>query len=472
MMGNLGATFSQIGWVVTGYSAANVIMIILSGWLGFKLGRKNYFTASIMLFTLASFLCGNAHSVGELVIFRIIQGLGGGGLLSTSQTILVESFPHEEMGMANAIFGMSVVLGPAFGPTLGGYITDNLSWHWIFYINIPIGILAATLALIFIREPEESIRTGRMDWLAFALLVVGIGSLQVVLENGQREDWFSSTYILILAVAAVIGSLLFIWREVSVETPILNLNLLKYRRFGVGVFFAFMRGFGQYGSIFVIPVFCQTLLGYTAEQTGLLLLPGSLAAGLMMPVAGQIMRRTKLHPIFLAAFGFVMYITFLLLLSDMSMDTGPKDFILPVILRGIGGGFLFIPLTTITLYDLKNVEMPQGTAFLNTARQLGGSFGIAIMTTYLTTRSAFHEARLNVHLNPFDPQAIHRLHSLTHLFIGKGFDRTTARSKALHVIHGIIEKQAMLLTYNDIFYLIAIFFLICIPLLVLFIRKK
>lgn len=472
MMGNLGATFSQIGWVVTGYAAANVIMIVLSGWLGFKLGRKNYFTGSIILFTVASFLCGNAQSVGELVIFRIIQGLGGGGLLSTSQTILVESFPRKDMGMANAIFGMSVVLGPAFGPTLGGYITDHLSWHWVFYINIPIGILAAALAVIFIKEPEESISTGRMDWLAFALLVIGIGSLQVVLENGQREDWFSSTYIIVLTASAVIGGLLFIWREVSVKSPILNLNLLKYRRFGVGVFFAFMRGFGQYGSIFVIPVFCQSLLGYTAEQTGLLLLPGSLAAGLMMPVAGQMMKRTKVSPILLAAFGFAMYISFLLLLSDMSLNTGPEDFLFPIILRGIGGGFLFIPLTTITLYDLKNVEMPQGTAFLNTARQLGGSFGIAIMTTYLTTRSAFHAARLNAHVNPYDPQTVHRLHSLTDLFLGKGFDLATAKSKALMIIHGIIGKQAMLLTYNDVFYLIALFFLACIPLLVLFIRKK
>jgi DHA2 family multidrug resistance protein len=192
----------------------------------------------------------------------------------------------------------------------------------------------------------------------------------------------------------------------------------------------------------------------------------------MMPVAGQMMKRTKVSPILLAAFGFAMYISFLLLLSDMSLNTGPEDFLFPIILRGIGGGFLFIPLTTITLYDLKNVEMPQGTAFLNTARQLGGSFGIAIMTTYLTTRSAFHAARLNVNINPYDPQTVHRLHSLTDLFLGKGFDLATAKSKALMIIHGIIGKQAMLLTYNDVFYIIALFFLACIPLLVLFIRKK
>jgi DHA2 family multidrug resistance protein len=472
MMGNLGATFSEIGWVITGYAAANVVMIVLSGWMSFKLGRKNYFTASIILFTVASFLCGNANTISELIIFRVIQGLGGGGLLSTSQTILVESFPREDLGMANAIFGMSVVLGPAFGPTLGGYITDHLSWHWVFYINIPVGMLAAMLSILFIREPQESIRTGKMDWLAFALLVIGIGSLQVVLENGEREDWFSTTYIIVLTVAAVIGGLLFIWREVSVKSPILNLKLLRYQRFGVGTFFAFMRGFGQYGSLFVIPVFCQNLLGYTAEQTGLLLLPGSLASGIMMPVVGQVMKKTKISPIILAAMGFIIYIIFLLMLSDMSLDTGPSGFLFPVILRGIAGGLLFIPLTTITLYDLKNVEMPQGTAFLNTARQLGGSFGIAIMATFLTTRSAFHAARLNPDVNLYDPETVSRIKAMVARFMQNGLDYATAKAKALTALHGMIGRQAMILTYNDSFYVISVFFLLCIPLLLFFIRKK
>lgn len=472
MMGSLGATFTEIGWVITGYAAANVIMIVLSGWLGFKLGRKRYFTGSIILFTVASFLCGNAHTVDELILFRIIQGLGGGGLLSTSQTILVESFPREDLGMANAIYGMSVVLGPAFGPTLGGYITDHLSWHWVFYVNIPVGILAAILATLFIKEPDESIQTGKMDWLAFALLAIGIGSLQVVLENGQREDWFSTAYIVILTITAVFGALFFIWREMSVKSPILNLKLLRYQRFGVGAFFAFMRGFGQYGSIFLIPVFCQSLLGYTAEQAGLLLLPGSLASGLIMPIVGQMMKRTKVSPVVFAGFGFAVYIVFLLMISGLNLNAGPSDFIFPIILRGIAGGFLFIPLTTITLYDLKNVEMPQGTAFLNTMRQLGGSFGIAIVATFVTTRSKFHAARLNTYINPFNTNAVSRIKALTNKFIHHGLSYNLARTKALAMIHSMIDRKAMMLTYSDAFYLIAIFFVICIPLLLLFIRRK
>ena len=472
MMGNLGATFTQIGWVITGYAAANVIMIVLSGWLGFKLGRKKYFTGSIVLFTVASLLCGNAGSVEELIVFRVLQGLGGGGLMATAQSILVEAFPREELSKANAIFGMSVIIGPAIGPTLGGYITDHLNWHWVFYINIPIGILATVLAVLFIQEPPEKIKTGKMDWLAFGLLALGIGSLQVVLENGEREDWFSSHYITVLAVLAIVGSVAFIWRELRVRSPILNLKLLRYHRFAVGVFFAFIRGFGQYGSIFVIPLFCQRLLGYTAEQTGLLLMPGSLAAGLMMPVVSRIMKRTRISAVVLAGFGFGLYILFLSLLSGMTGNSTPSSFVLPIILRGIGSGFLFIPLTTITLYDLKNVEMPQGTAFLNMARQLGGSFGIAIMATFVTTRSAFHEARLRVNINPFDPAFLHQWQALAHTFMQHGSGWIRAKAQALQMISQEVAEQAMLLTYNDAFFVMAVFFACCIPLLILFIQRR
>lgn len=472
MMGSLGTTFTQIAWVVTGYSAANVIMIVMSGWLTSKLGRKNYFTGSIALFTLASLLCGNATSVGELILFRIIQGIGGGGLLSTAQSILVESFPREDLSIANAIFGMSVVLGPAFGPTLGGYITDHLSWHWVFYINIPVGIFAAILSVLFIREPDEKIKTGRMDWLALLLLIACIGSLQVVLENGQREDWFSSSYIIILAITAVFGGFFFIWRELVSKSAILDLKLFRYRSFAVGGFFAFMRGLGQYGSLFLVPVLCQSVLGYTAEQTGLLLLPGSLATAVMMPIVGQIMKRTKIPATLLAGFGFAVYLVFLLLLSNLNINAGPNDFIFPIILRGIAGGFMFIPLTTITLYDLKNVEIPQGTAFMNTARQLGGAFGIALMTTFITVRSQFHEARLNVNINPYNNHSISFLNQLSRKFVEAGFDVQTARLKALSIVRDLIDKQAMILTYNDAFYIIALFFLVCIPLLALFVYPR
>lgn len=472
MMGNLGATLTQIGWVVTGYAAANVVMIVLSGWLSYKLGRKNYFTGCIILFTLASFFCGNAHTIAELILFRIIQGFGGGGLLSTAQSILIESFPREDIGMANAIFGMGVIIGPAIGPTLGGYITDHLSWNWVFFINIPIGILATVLSLLFIQNSKEKFKAGRIDWLAFALLTAAIFSMQTVLENGEREDWFSTNYITILVIVSVLATFFFIWRQLVVESPILDLKLLKHYRFSVGIFFAFMRGFGQYASLFIIPVFCQNILGYTAEQTGWLLMPGSIAAAIAMPIVGRLMKVKKLSPIWLAAAGFVFYIIFLRMVSDMNLSTGADDFFWPIVIRGIGGGFLFSPMVSLTVYDLKNVEMPQGTAFLNMARQLGGSFGIAIMTTFITIRTVYHSNILHQDVSMYNGPSVHRLHMLTNLFKSKGFGQHSSIIHALTLMQQQVEQQARLLSYSDAFYIVCIFFVIMLPLLLLFVRRK
>lgn len=472
VMGSLGGTLSEAGWVITGYAAANVIMITLSGWLSYKIGRKVYFTSSIILFTIASFLCGHAHSIDELISFRILQGIGGGGLISTAQAILIETFPREDIGMANAIFGVGIIIGPALGPTLGGYITDHLNWHWIFYINIPIGAVSSFLSITFVRNSQERFHAGKLDWIAFLLLISSIGSLQVVLENGEREEWFSTKYILVLSIISVLAGILFIWRELKAESPILDLKLLRYRRFGIGIFFSFIQGLGQYASLFIIPIFCQSLLGYTATQTGLLLMPGSLAAGLVMPFIGKYMKRYKISPAILAGMGFGVYIVFLSLLSNMNLNTGLHDFLLPIIIRGLGGGLLFISLTTITLMDLKNVEMPQGTAFVNMSRQLGGSFGIALMTTFITIRSAFHMSRLSSHITVFNPDVSYRLHQLGAYFYSLGFGPLAAHDKALDVLYTELKAQSMLLTYNDTFYIVSIFFALCIPLLVLFFKRR
>ncbi|HWC55017.1 MAG TPA: DHA2 family efflux MFS transporter permease subunit, partial [Chitinophagaceae bacterium] len=274
MMGNLGATFEEIGWVITGYAVSNVIMITLSGWMSARFGRKYYFAGSIILFTVASVFCGTATSVWELVVFRIIQGIGGGGLLSTAQAILVETFPKEELGLATAIYGVGVIVGPAIGPTLGGFITDNYSWQWIFFINVPFGILATILTMAYVKEPKVKAFAPKMDWLALALLIAAIGSLQVVLEKGQSEDWFETRYITILAVVATITGILFVVRELIRKDPIVNLRLFRNRPFTTGTLFNFVLGFGLYGTTLVIPIFCQNLLGFDAMQTGLILLPG------------------------------------------------------------------------------------------------------------------------------------------------------------------------------------------------------
>lgn len=472
MMGNLGASLGDISWVVTGYAAASAVMITMSGWLSAKLGRRNYFAASIILFTLASILCGTSTSVWELVFFRVVQGIGGGGLLTTAQSILIQTFPKKDLGIANAIFGMGVIIGPSIGPTLGGYITDNLSWNWVFYINIPFGVLATVLTYAFIKEPDEKIESGKMDWLALVLLTMGIGGLQIILEKGHEEDWFSSTFIIGMTIAAAVGLIGFIWRELAVKLPILDLSLLRQRRFAVGTIFNFILGFGLFASVFIIPVFCQTILGFTASQTGLLLMPGSLMTGLMMPIIGGLLSKNYISPIWYAAIGFLLFFGFSFDLSNISLDAGPDYFFWPLIVRGIGMGMIFIPLTTITLADLKSVEIPQGSALSNMVRQLGGTFGTAIMTTYISTRTVLHMSRLSDNVSIYNPLSAERIRQYTGLFLSKGDALVTATRKAYGVMQGAVVKQAMVMTYADSFLIIGGFFLVCVPLLLLFIGKK
>ncbi len=468
MMGNLGATLGDISWVVTGYSAANVVMITMSGWLSAKMGRKNYFTASIVLFTVASLFCGTSTSITELIIFRIIQGIGGGGLLSTAQAILIDSFPREEIGMANAIFGMGVIIGPSAGPTLGGYLTDHLSWHWVFFINIPIGIVAAVMSALYIKESPHKVKVGRMDWLALVLLIITIGALQVVLEKGEGEDWFETRYITVLTISFIVAGIIFVWRQLNAEHPILDLRLLKNIPFAVGTFFCFVQGVGLFASVFIIPVFCQSMLGYTSQDTGWLLLPGSLAAGAMMPVVAVIMKKTNISPVLLAGIGFALFILFVWQLSSMSLNTSADDFYWPLILRGVGLGLLFIPLLTITVLPLHNKDIPQGTSLSNMVRQLGGSFGIAMATTFIASRSIFHYNRLSDNISLFNQTTFDRLKAYAGLFISKGSDYTSAQVKAAAAIKGTVFKQAMIMTYNDVFLLVGVFFAVCIPLLLLF----
>lgn len=471
MMGNLGATLGDISWVVTGYAASNVVMITLSGWLSSKFGRKNYFAASIILFTVASIACGLSTDVWTLVFFRVIQGIGGGGLLSTAQAILIETFPKEDIGLANAIFGVGVIIGPTIGPALGGYITDNYSWPWIFYINIPVGIIATICTILFIKEPAEKMKTGKMDWLAITLLAVGIGALQVVLEKGEKEDWFETTYITVLTVAAVVGIVAFVWRELIVKDPVVDLSIMRYRSFGVGSIFNFILGFGLFASVFVVPVFAQNILGFTATDTGYLMMPGSIVTGMMMPLVAGLMKK-KVSPYLLSGIGFVLFFIFTFMLSDLNLTVGEDDFFWPLIIRGVGLGMIFIPLTTISLSGLSGKEIPQGTAISNMIRQMGGSFGTAIMTTYISTRTKFHYESLRDHVSSFDIIAQDRMESFKNLFLSKGYSMVEATQQALVSMQGAVMKQALMLTYRDTFLVVGGFFIICIPLLALFIGGK
>ncbi|MGY4537494.1 DHA2 family multidrug resistance protein [Mucilaginibacter sp. UYNi724] len=470
IQGNLGATLEDIAWVVTGYAVANVIILPMSGWLGGRFGRKQYFLTSIIVFTIASFLCGNATTLDELVIFRILQGIAGGGLISTGQTILIETWPREQIGTATALFGLGAVVGPTVGPTIGGWITENYSWPWIFYVNLPVGALAAFLAYTFINETPKAEKKP-IDWWGIGLLAVAVGSLQTILEKGESEDWFATTYITVLTVCAVLGTLLFIWREMSTEHPIVNFSIMRHRSFAVGMFTSFILGFGLYGSIFVFPVFCQSLLGFNAQQTGQLLFPGGLCTIFMMPFIGKMLNK-GIPAQFMATLGMFLFFVFTWMLSNSTLATGENDVLIPLLIRGVGMALLFVPLTTLAMANLKGPELGQGSGLNNMMRQLGGSFGIAALTTIIHIRQGVHRNALIEHVNPYNPAFTERMHILTQGFISRGKSVLDATHMAYAAIEGTVIRQTMLLSYDDAYWISGLVMLFSIPLLYLQPFKK
>lgn len=471
IQGNLGATLEDVAWLSTGYAVANVIVLPMSGWLGNRFGRKNYFLASIILFTVASFLCGNATSLGELVLFRIIQGIAGGGLISTAQAILIETWPREDVGIATALFGLGAVVGPTVGPTIGGYIIEVSSWPWIFYVNIPVGILAAYCTYAFVRKTPKEGQGMPVDWWGILLLAVAVGSLQTVLEKGESEDWFSEPYIVALSVCSVLGLILFIWREMVTDHPIVNFKIMRHRSFSIGMFTSFILGFGLYGSVFVFPIFCQNLLGFSALQTGELLFPGGLCTIIMMPFIG-IMLKKGVPAQIMASIGMFLFFVFCTMLSNSTLASGPSDFFLPLVVRGVGMALLFVPLTTLAIQDLQGAEVGQGSGLNNMMRQLGGSFGIAALTTLIHVRQGLHRNNLLTNVNEYNPALTTKLEALVQNFVSKGYSYLDAKLLSFKALEGILTKQVLLLTYNDAYWVAGLIMLCSIPLVFLQKFKK
>ncbi|WP_298392614.1 DHA2 family efflux MFS transporter permease subunit [Flavobacterium sp.] len=474
MRGSLGATLTDVAWVITAYAIANVIVIPMTSWLSQQFGRRNYFAVSIIIFTVSSFLCGNATNIWELVAFRFIQGLGGGALLVTAQTIITESYPVAKRGMAQAIYGMGVIVGPTLGPPLGGYIVDNASWPFIFYINIPIGIIATILTLTFVRSPKygEKLKANQVDWLGILFLICFIGSLQFVLEHGQQDDWFNNNLIIGLSVLSVFGLLAFIWREMTYEHPIVNLSVLKDGNLRIGILMSFIMGFGLYGSTLIIPIYTQSILGWTATDAGLLLIPGSITTAIMMPFIGKMIQK-GIPQGYMVAGGFLIFFLFTFWMRNvMTPDTGVEHFYWPLILRGIGLGLLFVPITTLSLSTLKGKNIGEGAAFTGMMRQLGGSFGIAIITTFITRLTQKHRVDLIPHLDGSRIEIQQRIIALQKGFISKGFSPNEALNKANQVIEYSVLKQSTVLSYMDIFMYLGLLFLFCIPIILLIKKGK
>jgi DHA2 family multidrug resistance protein len=444
--GNLGATVDEVAWVATGYILANVVVMPLNGWLTALLGRKRFYAASLAVFTVASFLCGTAHSIWMLVFYRVLQGIGGGALQPTAQAIMFETYPPERRGAAMAIFGLGAMVGPAVGPTLGGWIVDNATWPLIFYINVPIGIVAFLMTLAFIPNPKfiERVR-GNIDWTGLGLLVVGLASLQYVLEQGERNDWFSSDAIVILSCIAGFSLIAFVVKSLRDAKPLVDLDVFKFRSFSIGSIIGIIMGFGLFGTALILPLFFQTILNFTAFDTGMALLPGALSTAASMMVVGRFIN--KIDGRLSIALGMLVFAWSTWILGSLDTQAGYWDVFWPRLIQGFGLGFLFVPLTTISLSDVPIHELAGATGVYTLIRQLGGSFGIAILTTLITHQTAVAWNSLAGGV-------------------------TNAQGYSISALTLLVAQQSQMIAYDYVFRVCAIVFVVATPLVFLIKIKK
>jgi DHA2 family multidrug resistance protein len=456
-----------VSWVITSYAIANVIILPLAAWLGHRFGKKRYFLFSLVGFTCASILCGVSTSLPMLVIARLLQGLTGGGLLSKAQAILFETFPREEQAMAQAFFGAIVIAGPTIGPTLGGYLVTNYAWQWIFFINLPIGILAVTLVSALLPDDDPADRVKEpVDFTAIALLAIGLGCLQTFLEEGNAEDWFDSTLIRLMAIGMVIGIGAFVSRTLKSKTPVVDLRVLRYRSLSAGSALAVVVGASLYGALFAIPIFAQNQLHFTAEQTGFMLLPGALAAAVTMQVGGLLSRR--MDPRFLLVVGMMILTGALVwLASVLSPLTGEDDLFWPLIVRSVGTVFMFLPLQLAAIGPVAREDIAAATGLFNLMRQLGGSIGVAALASLLDQRIAFHRAMVVEHVVSNDPHTVERVGGLTQSMLAHGFPPEVAHQKALGIIDALVNGQSAVLAFSDTFWATAALVLLSLPLVFL-----
>ena len=465
--GNLGATLSEAGWVSTAYACANVVIIPLSAWLGYRFGRKTYFVFSLVGFTVSSVLCGLAPNLSVLIMARVLQGLAGGGLLAKAQSLVFESFAPAERGAAQAIFGLGVIAGPAMGPVLGGWLTDNMGWRWIFFINIPFGILAVLACTTFLPadEPDKLDRTGRVDWTGIGLLAVGLASFQTMLEEGQQDDWFGSRFITTMAFLAVVGIGTFIWWELHVAEPAVDLRVLRHRSMIGGSLYSGILGMGIYGIMFAIPVFVQDYLHYTATQSGLLQVPGALCSAVTMLLYGRFL--SKYDPRLMIGIGALMTAGTGALLMGLNPDTGAQTIFWPLILRAVGSVMMFMPLSLAALGPLPKNEIAAGSGIYSLSRQMGSSIGIALITTMVTRRMAEHRVDLVSHVTAYRQPVLDRINSMTAGFSRVNGDYEVARHRALGMIDNIVNGNSALIAYSDIFFYVTVMFVLSLPLLFL-----
>ena len=471
--GNLSAGIDESTWVLTSYLVSNAIILPMGGWFSMLFGRKRFFMLCVVLFTVSSFLCGLATSLPMLIFFRVLQGLGGGALQPVSQAILVESFPREKQGMAMAIFGMGVVVAPVIGPTLGGWITDNYSWRWIFFINIPIGIVAVLLTAALVFDPpylvRRSFRDGlKIDYMGLGLLATGLGSLEVVLDEGQREDWFSSPFIVMFAAIMAVSLIAVVVWELRQEHPVIDFHILKERNFMLSTVSMLVLGFVLYGSTALLPLFLQTLLGYTALLSGLVLSPGGLVVIVFLPIVGLLLRWFQAR--WLVVFGVLTSVVGLFLMARFNLDIDYRAALWSRIVQSSGLAFLFVPISTVAFAFIPKERTSYATGLFNLARNIGGSAGIATVTTLLVRRAQFHQQVLVSHMTPYDSAYRNSLAGATQLLHAHGSTLPDAAAQAHGLLYGNMLRQSNMLAFADAFWVMAMLFLLIVPLM--FCMKK
>jgi DHA2 family multidrug resistance protein len=459
--GSLSVSTDESTWVLTTYLISNAIVIPSTAWFGQRFGRKRFLMTCVAIFTVASLLCGLATSLPMLLVMRIIQGAGGGALQPIAQSILIESFPKEKQGQAMGVYGLGVVIAPILGPVLGGWITDNYSWRWIFFINIPVGLLALTLMQRFVHDPTwlRNKKPVRLDVIGFSFMSLWLGCQEVLLDKGQEDDWFGSNFIRGMTVLAVIGLVVFVVRELRVDKPFVNLRVLKNYNFTMGMVLMFFAGVTLYSLTAAIPLYLQSLMGYTALQSGLAMIPRGLGALIAMPLAGRLVSRFQGR--YLAAFGFLSFGLSTWVLSRLTLDIAPLVLFWPLFFSGVAIAFMFVPLNTIALGSLPPEQIGNASGLFNLMRNVGGSVGITLITTLAARIAQARQSTLSGHLTPYDPAYQSALNSATRLFRGQS-DTVLAQQRALGSVYEQLLTQANLLAYLQIFRWFTVLCLACI----------
>jgi DHA2 family multidrug resistance protein len=461
--GNLSATTDEGTWTVTSYLVANAIVLPMTGWLANFFGRKRLLLGALTGFTLTSVMCGTATSLNWLIFFRVLQGLSGGCMQPLAQAILLETFPPRKHGQAMAAYGLGMLLAPIMGPALGGWITDHYSWRWIFYLNVPVGLLSVILVTRNIFDPAYIGKLSkRIDAWGIGLLALGIGMLQLVLDTGQRKDWFASTEIRVWTVLCILGLVFFVFRELTIKDPVVDLRVLKDATFATGVFLIGMVGFALYASLVLMPIYLQTLMGYPAFDAGLAISPRGLGSLFCMPIVGILTGKISTRK--LVIFGLLLCALTMFDFTGLNLNSGYWDIFWPQVFQGCGFSFLFIPITAASVAHITKQKMGVATSIFNLARNIGGSFGIAIMTTFLARRGQVHVNHLGGNVNPYDPETRQMLVAMQRWFQAHGADSYTALRRAYGALYGMVIQHAAMISFVEAFWILSLIFFVLIPL--------